>query len=107
MGIFDFFAEEERKKPSKPSTNNTIGAREPTAAGTNFFHPKSINDVATIIDAFKHGSSALVYLSELAKSDAQRVLDYLAGAVFALDGSVTPVGDDVYFFTLEGVKIVK
>lgn len=107
MGIFDFFAEEEKKKPGKAAAGNTVGAREPTGIGTNFFHPKSISDVATIIDAFKHGSSAVVYLSELTKADAQRVLDYLAGAVFALDGSVTPVGDDVYFFTLEGVKIVK
>ena len=69
------------------------------------FHPRSFEDIQKIIETLKNNQPAIVYLNDLKKDDAQRSLDMLAGAIFALDGGVMPIEKDIYIFTLDGVTV--
>ena len=47
------------------------------------------------------GKPAIVYLTEVRDTTAQRVLDILSGAAYALYGNVGEIGDETYLFTTE------
>jgi cell division inhibitor SepF len=112
MGIFDFFTKEvERPRDEKGRQQAVIGkpinSRESNGGAMQVFHPRSFDDVQKIIETLKANRPAIVYLNTLKKDDAQRALDMLSGAIFALDGGVMPIEKDIYIFTLDGVTLRK
>ncbi len=108
MGIFDFFTKEVNEKKDErktPSIGKPINTRETNGGAMQVFHPRSFEDIQKIIETLKNNQPAIVYLNDLKKDDAQRSLDMLAGAIFALDGGVMPIEKDIYIFTLDGVTV--
>ena len=108
MGIFDFFTKEVNEKKDErktPSIGKPINTRETNSDAMQVFHPRSCEDIQKIIETLKNNQPAIVYLNGLKKDDAQRSLDMLSGAIFALDGGVMPIEKDIYIFTLDGVTV--
>ena len=108
MGIFDFFTKEVNEKKDErntPSIGKPINTRETNGGAMQVFHPRSFEDIQKIIETLKNNQPAIVYLNGLKKDDAQRSLDMLSGAIFALDGGVMPIEKDIYIFTLDGVTV--
>ena len=113
MGLFDFFGKE--KKPADEDRTRRISFDDfktgeysdtPTQNGpVTVFHPKSFQDVEKIILTLKSGKNAIVYLNELSTATGYRVLDMLSGAVFALDGSVYELQNNMFFFAPAGINI--
>ena len=58
--------------------------------------------MASVIDLLLTKKPAIVYLTEVRDNTSQRVLDILSGAIYALNGSVGEIGDEVYLFTPDG-----
>ena len=110
MSIFDFFTTE-TTRGSAGRENSSIGkpinTRTSNGSAMQVFHPHGFGDLQSIIEILKKNQSAVVYLNNLKQEDAQRALDVLSGAIFALDGSVLPVEKGIYIFTLDGVTLRK
>jgi len=71
--------------------------------------PTSIDECCSISDYVCAGNSVIINLEEI-KSDtsqAQRVLDFLAGVVFSLDGDIQKVSNKVYVLVPRNVEISK
>ncbi len=68
--------------------------------------PSSINEVQPLIDFLKQRKMAVVDLSD-AGEDSQRILDFAAGAVYALNGSVLRISDknNIFLFSPEGTML--
>ncbi len=110
MSIFDFFVKENEPKETEKNNatiGNPINMRTVNGGALQVFKPKKFDDFRVIIDALKHNQSAIVYFDELKRDDPQRCLDVLSGAIYALDGSVMPIENNVYIFTLDGVTVRK
>jgi cell division inhibitor SepF len=69
------------------------------------FSPTSYAEVEEIIDAIKSGKNAVVHLTELKTETAVRVLDMLAGAIYALGGGVYEMGKNIFMFSPAGVEV--
>lgn len=70
------------------------------------FTPKSYEDVQTLIDYLKQGESAIVNLDGIEESEAQRMMDFVSGAVYALNGSVHRITGNIFILTPEGLNIM-
>lgn len=118
--MFDIFTKSEKsKKSKKQAPDNGRGKATPSApkaslnfnqtAGTSsnpgikIFHPNSFEEVADIIDVLNMGKPAIVNLKELKDSTAQRVLDILCGAIYALKGGLCELETNIYVLTPDGV----
>lgn len=111
MGLFDFFSKNQRETTptrridfgnlTSNKQNDTPSQKGPVTV----FHPKSFKDVESIITALKDGKQTIVYLNELSENTAYRVLDMLCGAIFALDGGVYELENNIFIFTPQGVTI--
>ncbi len=69
------------------------------------FEPREFEEAATISDHLKCGRSAIVNTQRLQADAKRRMLDFLAGVIYALEGSGQKVGEEVVLFTPNTVKV--
>lgn len=69
------------------------------------YEPETPEDVETLINHLKRGEPAIVNLDKPAEAIGQRILDMVSGAVFALNGSMHRIRDNLFLLTPEGVEI--
>lgn len=71
-----------------------------------FYYPKSYSEVQRLIDFLKQGESVMLNLDNVTEDEAQRMLDFASGAVYALNGSVQRVSGNIFLLTPEGLNIM-
>jgi cell division inhibitor SepF len=69
------------------------------------FQPQSFEDTQTLIDSLKGNRPVIVNLENLNVDAAQRVLDFVSGAIYALDGSVRKISKGIFLMAPAGVDI--
>jgi|AGTN01.1.fsa_nt_gi Uncharacterized protein conserved in bacteria len=78
----------------------------PEEKSVEIIKPLSFGDVEKLIDLLKAGQGVIADLSAATPSDAQRMLDFLSGAVYALDGKIERVENKMFLMTPKGLNIV-
>ena len=71
-----------------------------------FFYPKSYDEVQRLIDYLKQGESVMLNLDSMSDAEAQRMLDFASGSVYALNGSIQRVSGNIFLLTPEGLNIM-
>jgi|GEM_PF-2044563 len=71
-----------------------------------FFYPKDYQDIQKLVDFLKQGESAILNLDGINDDEAQRMLDFVSGAVYALNGSTQRVSGNIFLLTPEGLNIM-
>ncbi len=88
---------------STPSAAAPAGAVDPYAIHT--IHPRSYNDARRIGEQYRAGSPVIMNLSEMNDSDAKRIVDFAAGLVFAMHGSIERVTQKVFLLSPANVDV--
>jgi cell division inhibitor SepF len=68
-------------------------------------HPKTYNEARQIGEAFREGSPVIMNLTELDHADARRLVDFAAGLIFGLRGSIEPVTNKVFLLSPRDVDV--
>ena len=68
-------------------------------------HPSTYNEARTIGENFREGIPVIMNLSEMDDSDAKRLVDFAAGLVFAVHGSIERVTNKVFLLSPPNVAI--
>ncbi|BDI31898.1 hypothetical protein CCAX7_39490 [Capsulimonas corticalis] len=66
---------------------------------------QSFDDARRAADGLKEGQQQIVNLEQTPGDMAERIIDFLNGSTYALDGSVEKIGEQVYLFTPSTVTI--
>ena len=69
--------------------------------------PKTHKEIQQVIDYLKQGQSIAVNLEGIADEDRMRILDFLSGAIYGLNGSIHRWHGDLFLLTPEGHKILR
>lgn len=69
-------------------------------------HPRSYNDAKSIGEAFREGTPVIMNVSDMGDAEAKRLVDFSAGLVFALHGSIERVTGKVFLLTPSHVEVV-
>lgn len=70
-----------------------------------FYNPDSFEMAKTITDNLKNNNIVIVNLENKNKDLSQRILDFLSGVIYALNGHTQKVGKEVFIFTPNNIKI--
>ncbi|GAA1873206.1 cell division protein SepF [Myceligenerans crystallogenes] len=68
-------------------------------------HPRSYNDARMIGEAFRSGTPVIMNLTDMDDADAKRLVDFSAGLIFGLHGSIDRVTNKVFLLSPEHVEI--
>ena len=68
-------------------------------------HPRTYNEAVTIGEHFRAGTPVIMNLSEMADSDAKRLVDFAAGLTFGLHGRVERVTSKVFLLSPQNVTV--
>lgn len=69
-------------------------------------HPRSYNDAKAIGEAFRSGMPVIMNVTELGENEAKRLVDFAAGLVFGLHGSISRITAKVFLLTPATVEVV-
>ena len=67
--------------------------------------PQSMEDTQTVIDNLRLGKPVIVNLENLQSEAAQRLLDFISGAIYALEGNIRKVSRGIFLLAPDGVDI--
>ena len=68
-------------------------------------HPRSYNDARRIGEEYRSGHPVIINLTEMDDSDAKRVVDFAAGLVFGLHGTIERVTNKVFLLSPQNVDV--
>ena len=66
---------------------------------------RRLSDAQNAVEAIRQRHCVLLQLDDADPAEAQRVIDFLAGAISALDGQVERIGDATVLFSPAGVRV--
>lgn len=113
-----------RKRRSSPfaSSNDEYTAPAAPAASSGFsgqvlnmnsgkqevvlFHAKSFDDAAKAADELRRKKAVILNMENVDKALTRRVVDFLSGAVYAVDGSVKKIAQSTYLFCPHNMDVV-
>lgn len=92
------------------SRNNSQVRLMPTSSGAVsskmvITQPESFDESGVIGDYLKGQKSVIVNLENVNKEDARRIIDFMSGATFMVDGTIQKVSGLIYLFTPRNVEI--
>ena len=132
-GLDGFEEEEAEERPAPRSSRrssifSTPAAEEPTykaapttTASTGFsgqvvslgnrqevvlFRPGSFNDTSKAADDLRNRKAVIVNMENVDKAMARRVVDFLSGCAYAVDGKVKKVAQSTYLFCPFNMDVV-
>lgn len=120
---------EEEQEPERPARrrapafnfSNSEAAPAAPAAGTGFtgnvvsmsnkqevvlFHPVNFNDTSKAADHLRNKKAVIVNMENVDKAMARRVVDFLSGCAYAVDGKVKKVAQSTYLFCPFNMDVV-
>ena len=111
-----------RANPFSTSAQETEAAPAAAASSTGFtghvmnmssgkqevvlFHAKTFDDAAKAADELRKRRAVILNMENVDKSLTRRVVDFLSGSVYALDGRVKKVAQSTYLFCPHNMDVV-
>src|ERR1017187_5884359 len=91
----------------EPSSSRGLTATAQAAdlARITTLHPRTYNEARTIGEHFREGTPVIMNLTEMVDSDAKRLVDFAAGLIFGLHGSIERVTNKVFLLSPANVEV--
>ena len=70
------------------------------------FNPKTFDEAGDLVSHMLQKRSVVMTLEGLPTENARRLLDFMSGIAFALQGKITPISAKTYFVTPQNVDVV-
>jgi len=109
----DIYDEEEVEQPMKAESNAVIGKKGKVVSLNNnsntkvvVISPQNINDAKDICDHLRSNRSIVMNVEDIETQVAQRIVDFLSGAVYSLDGNIQKVSSGIFLATPSSVDIM-
>lgn len=93
-------------KTDKNGLSNIIGLNAALSQSEMLIvEPKSFDEALDIVESLRMRKAVIINLTDLDGEQAQRLIDFVAGATHALDGNQERIGDGIFLFSPSNVVI--
>ena len=95
----------ERRRPVAAPVAAVSTPQVTELARITTLHPTTYNDARAVGEAFRSGVPVIMNLSEMDDADAKRLVDFAAGLIFAVHGSIDRVTAKVFLLCPPNVEV--
>jgi cell division inhibitor SepF len=92
-------------EPSGVTEREQAVTRTADLARITTLHPRTYNEARTIGEHFREGTPVIINLTEMVDSDARRLVDFSAGLIFGLRGSIDRVTNKVFLLSPANIEV--
>ena len=96
--------------PAAPAaTSSSFGGQVLSMSGKQevvLFHAKTFDDTAKAADELRKKKAVILNMENVDKALTRRVVDFLSGSVYALDGRVKKVAQATYLFCPHNMEVI-
>ena len=93
-------------RDTRPITgSSTVPPQQVELARITTLHPRTYNEARNIGEHFRDGTPVIMNLTEMVDSDARRLVDFAAGLIFGLRGSIDKVTNKVFLLSPANVEV--
>lgn len=102
-------AQRQAPRPVTSISDHRVAAPAPSAlpdvARIEMITPQNYNDARPIGESFRSGVPVIMNLSDISDEDAKRLVDFAAGLVFAVRGTINRITAKVFLLSPENVEV--
>lgn len=69
------------------------------------FEPRVYSEVQEVADLLMNGQSVILNFNRIEEDQAKRIVDFLTGTIYAINGDIQRVGDEIFLCTPHNVEI--
>ena len=69
------------------------------------FEPRSYSETQDIASYLKNKKAAVVNLHRLQKEQSKRVIDFLSGVIYAIEGDIQQIGPKIFLCTPKNISV--
>jgi len=91
---------------SKKQQNKVVNIHSSSQFKVVIMQPENFEDARDICDHLKNKKPVVINLEEVQKECAQRIVDFLSGAVYSLDGEIQKVSAGIFIIAPSNVDIM-
>lgn len=86
--------------------NNVVSMKQaPQHGKITIIEPRVYSEVKDIADVLLAGQSVLLNFHRMEKDQAKKIVDFLMGTIYAIDGDMQRVGNEIFICTPKQVEI--
>ncbi|MBR5218500.1 MAG: cell division protein SepF [Clostridia bacterium] len=89
----------------KPTSDRVVNIPATTQLEVAVVQPKAYEDAREIADRLKSKKAVVINLEDMGKEDAIKVLDFVSGVVYALEGEIQKVSSGIFLIAPYNVSI--
>ena len=93
---------EEELAPEMPEKVRTASA---DMLRMQVMRPKEFREATKVADCLKNGQAVVLNLEDMQNDSARRMIDYLAGVLYAVDGKIERPAHRTFLLTPKGVSV--
>jgi len=92
--------EEITKSSDKKQTNGKVVAMPVSGGSTlNVLYPESFDEARNICQFLRLNQAVIVNLENMNRDNAQRIVDFISGSVYSLDGGIKKISAGIFVVT--------
>jgi cell division inhibitor SepF len=91
---------------SKKKSNKVVSITPDNPFKVVILKPENFEDAQEICDHVKDRKPVIFNLEELEKESAQRIVDFLSGSVYAIEGNIQKVSSNIFLIAPANVDIM-
>ncbi|HVA59939.1 MAG TPA: cell division protein SepF [Mycobacteriales bacterium] len=94
------------EEPATTTRYSPPGAADPRELyRITTLHPRTYNEARTIGEHYREGTPVIMNLTEMDDGDAKRLVDFAAGLIFGLRGSIERITNKVFLLSPANVEV--
>lgn len=96
-----------RPAKSRPaySSGNKVVSMNGRSNELIVIRPQDFNEAQTVTDFLKDGKPIVINMEGIELNTAQRIIDFIGGACYALDGTLGPVSNNIFIAAPQDVEV--
>lgn len=97
--------EERREERKKRQTGNVVSLHSQKNVRLVLIEPRSYEETQEIADNLRNRKPVVVNLQRVRKEQALRIVDFLSGTVYAVNGNIQKLGPQIFLCTPDNVDV--
>lgn len=87
------------------SENDAIEEANKTGNKMILLEPRAFSEAQQIVDHLKNRNSVVVNLKRVTSEQAKRIIDFLSGCIYSINGSMQKIGVGIYICAPKNVSV--